>query len=114
LKELRVLRLFSPTGTETADAVRRLTLRISREDGNVKTIVRIDGRLVGEGAEELRKACASPRSPLVIDLSYLQGADPAGIRALRSLRAAGASLEGADVYIEHLLAREGNGSVPRS
>ena len=82
-------------------------LRITREERGSTSIVRVEGRLVCDGVKELRKVCAEPTHPLVLDLSNLQSADPEGICALRDLRARGAALEGADGYIRFLLDRDG-------
>ena len=76
-----------------------LTLCISCADSDVNTIVRIEGRLCSETAEELLRTCREARLPIVLDLSFLQSADEAGIHALTSLRESGARLEGADPYI---------------
>ena len=80
-----------------------MTLRITREEQGLKTIVRIEGRLVCAGVEELRKACAASDGSLVLDVSNLQSADPGGIAALQALRAGGAAVVGADGYIQFLL-----------
>jgi hypothetical protein len=83
-----------------------LTLRITREEGSLKTVVRVEGRLAAEGIEELRKACFKPVGGLTLDLSFLQAADLDGIRALNDLQASGAALRGADVYMQLLLDRK--------
>jgi hypothetical protein len=80
-----------------------VTLRITREERGLKTIVRIEGRLACEGVEELRKTCDGTNEFLVLDVSHLQSADPGGIAALQALRAKGATVEGADGYIQLLL-----------
>src|SRR5262245_65611147 len=73
---------------------RSLTLRITREERESTSIVRVEGRLVCEAVRELRKVCAEPKRPLVLDLSNHQTPDPEHMCALRALRQGDAAPRG--------------------
>jgi hypothetical protein len=67
------------------------------------TVIRVDGRLAGDGVGELERTCSTARRPLVLDLAYLTTADDTGIVALRRLAVQGAHLVGASPYVTLLL-----------
>ena len=71
-------------------------------DGGVKT-VKVDGRLLSGETAELVRACQGSLGSLVIDLSDLRFADDEGVRVLKDLRASGAKLRGARLYLSTLL-----------
>ena len=77
----------------------RITTRL---DGSVRT-VQVDGRLLSGEIAELSRACQGPCDSLVIDLSDLSFADDGGVRVLKELRANGAKLHGAGLYLSTLL-----------
>ena len=71
--------------------------------GSVRT-VKVDGRLLLSGeAAELVRSCQDSTGALVIDLSELSFADDEGVRVLKDLRAHGAKLRGARLYLSTLL-----------
>ena len=64
-----------------------------------RRIVRLAGRLTAAQVPELLTTCAASGA-LELDLSDLVSADPAGIEALRRVRARGAVLVGTPGYIQ--------------
>jgi hypothetical protein len=80
-----------------------MLLRISEERLGETTVVRVAGRLMGEGVEELNRICTASPRPLRIDLAELLQTDELGLSLLRSLRASGAELAGVSPFIELLL-----------
>ena len=80
-----------------------MLLRISEERLWDVTVVRVAGRLVGSGAEELGRVCTASPRPLRVDLTGLLQADELGLSLLRSLRASGAELTGVSPFIDLLL-----------
>lgn len=66
-------------------------------------VVRLEGWLEGEAVAELERVIKEDSGPLRLDLSELRAADATGLVALRTLRAAGASLVSASPYIRLLL-----------
>src|SRR5262249_13216087 len=90
------------SGTVLSRIPAPMTLRIMTTGSNLRATVKIDGRLTGEEAPELRRVCAGGSGRPVIDLTDLQSADREGGRGLR---AKGADLVGASPYIQLLLDR---------
>lgn len=83
-----------------------MSFRIIIEREKTAILVRVHGRLAGEGAaEELVHACQPTNAPLVVDLSDLRFADDAALSALRSLRAQGVALLGVSPYISLLMGK---------
>ena len=78
-------------------------LRISTVRRNEATVVHVEGRLLGDGVEELQRECGAANGPLTLDLSALLFADEVGLSFLRSLRDSGAVLAGASPFLELLL-----------
>ena len=68
-----------------------------------RRVVRLAGRLCEVQVPELRRACEGG-GPLVLDLSDLLAVDATGIEAIRSLERAGATVVGANGYIQLKLA----------
>ena len=63
-------------------------LRISEQEGSAEVRLRLEGRLVGTWADELRRTCASFQARgrrLSPDLSGVTFADTAGVALLREL-----------------------------
>ena len=77
----------------------RVDLRITAETEGTTRIVRVDGRLAREGVGELEGVLRDTTGPLRLELSGLRSADVAGLKALRSLREAGAELSGMSPFI---------------
>jgi len=77
--------------------------RISRACRRNVTVVRVEGRLDGDGAEELEKECIEATGALELDLSALLTADEVGLALLRSLRDSGAALSGASRFLQLLI-----------
>lgn len=69
-----------------------VTLRITVEETGLRRIVRVEGRLTLEQIPELEGALGDDLNNTEIQLENLRSADPAGLAALRRLRAAGAAL----------------------
>jgi RNA polymerase sigma-70 factor (ECF subfamily) len=83
----------------------RVTRIAARESGE---ILRVEGRLTHETAEELHMACEATlaeRRSLRLDLSGLQFVDPTGVAVLHGLERRGTRLEGASGFVRALLAR---------
>ncbi len=78
------------------------------------TVIRVDGRLAGDGVPELEHACRSARRPLVLELTHLTAADEAGVVAVRRLAAEGVHLLGASPYITLLMSMSAGGPRPPS
>lgn len=68
-------------------------------------VIRADGRLCEEAAEECRALLrALPRElAITLDLSGLESVDRAGLALLVELRSAGSRLRGGSLYINRLL-----------
>jgi ABC-type transporter Mla MlaB component len=82
-----------------------MLLRISQQHEGSLTVIAIDGHLVRDGVAELERLCQSVTAPLVLDLTYLQRVDAAGITLLNTLADAGAQLRHVSPYIALLLGR---------
>ena len=80
-----------------------MTLRITDEPTADDTLVRIEGRLEGEGVVELDRLCRRAKKPLRLELGALLNVDDVGLGLLRSLIAAGATVSGASPYIRFLI-----------
>ena len=80
-----------------------MTVRIETSAEGTKTTVSVAGRLEERAVSEFVKTCLSVESELVLDLTHLRSADPAGIREIQKLVQGGADLRGASPYIELLL-----------
>ena len=80
-------------------------LYISQTTDGSTTIIKVDGRLVGEGVEELKRVCRDLVPPFVLELTDLQQADAAGLQLINCLADAGGELRGASPYIALLLDR---------
>jgi anti-anti-sigma regulatory factor len=80
-----------------------MTVRIETSAEGTKTIVRVAGRLEERAVNEFAKTCLSVEGELVLDLTHLRSADPAGIGEIQKLVQGGADLRGASPYIELLL-----------
>jgi len=82
-----------------------MLLRITQTTEDSTTVIRIDGRLVGDGVAELARVVQAAAPPLALDLTHLQRADADGIALLQALVDAGAQLRGVSPYIALLLDR---------
>jgi len=78
-------------------------LRISRIRQKDVTVVRVEGRLEGDGVETLSTECREAGGALELDLSALLTADDVGLALLRSLRDAGTTLTGASPFLRLLI-----------
>ena len=79
-------------------------VRITKTVKDSIVTIKVDGRLVSGGTEDLVAACEGHRGPMVVDLSDLHFADDAGVGALRKLNAQGARIVGARPYLSLQLA----------
>ena len=82
-----------------------MLLRITQTTEDSTTVIRIDGRLVGDGVAELARVAQAAVPPLALDLTHLRQADADGIALLQALVDAGVRLRGVSPYIALLLAR---------
>jgi hypothetical protein len=80
-----------------------MPLRVTVSAREDLTVIRVDGRLAGDGVAELERASRSARRPLVLDLAHLATADDAGVLALRRLAREGVHLVGTSPYMGLLL-----------
>ena len=81
---------------------RRRTLITTRHDP-AGPLLRIDGRLDGEGVAELERVLASLPRPSRVEVTDLRSAAGVGVEALRALRARGIPLSGVSPYAGLLL-----------
>jgi hypothetical protein len=77
---------------------------INVTDGPVETLVRVDGRLAGDGVAELERVLESTTSPARLLVHHLRGADDPGLAVLRRLAEQGTPLDGLSPYIQLTLA----------
>lgn len=91
-----------------------MALRLTVTPKEDLTVIRVDGRLIGDGVAELDRACGAARRPLVLDLTHLATADAAAVVTLRRLAGDGAHLLGASPYIALLLSGGTVGPRPPS
>jgi hypothetical protein len=80
-----------------------MALRVTVLETADLTVIRVDGRLAGEGVAELEEACRLAKRPTVLDLANLMAADDAGVLLLRGLVREGLHLLGASPYAALLL-----------
>lgn len=80
-----------------------MKLRITTQQRQSGTVVRVDGELVDAGVPELQKTCAAIAGPIAFDLAGLDRLDLAGLQFLHRLSLQGACLLGANPYISLLL-----------
>ena len=80
-------------------------LYIAQTTDGSTTIIKVDGRLEGEGVEELNRVCRDLVPPFVLELTHLQQADTAGLQLINTLADAGVDLRGVSPYIALLLDR---------
>jgi ABC-type transporter Mla MlaB component len=84
-----------------------MSIRITRTSEEGGTVLQVDGQLCSENVAELTKEQMSAEGSLVLELSSLQSADPAGVDLLLELISLGAQIRGASPYIELLLKESG-------
>lgn len=89
-----------------------MTLRLTVTAREDLTVIRVDGRLAGDGVLQLEQACQAARRPVVLDLTHLATADDTGVVTLRRLAGDGAHLLGLTPYITLLLGAGGAGPEP--
>ena len=80
-----------------------MLFRLTESRDDARTVVHLAGRLVGPAAPEFCEFCRSHEAPIILDLSELQWADSAGVRAVRQVVSEGAETRGASRFIELLL-----------
>jgi hypothetical protein len=76
-----------------------VTVLITTRQESEGPVVRVDGRLDGEGVPELERVVASLPASLRLELPDLRSADEAGLAALRALRDRGIRLTGVSEYL---------------
>lgn len=89
-----------------------MPFRLSVSEREDLTVIRVDGRLAGDGVTQLESACLAARRPLVLDLTHLATAEDAGVVTLRRLAGQGAHLVGVSPYMTLLLGAGGAGPEP--
>ena len=80
-----------------------MSIRITRTSDACGTVLQVDGELCSENVAELTKEHRSVEGPVILDLSNLPSADPAGVEVLLELVSLGTQIRGASPYIELLL-----------
>jgi len=80
-----------------------MAVRIDISSEDSKTIVRVSGRLVGPGVQELLNTCNSIEGGLLLDFTDLRSVDPEGIKAIRRLVGERAKFRGISPFIRLLL-----------
>ena len=88
------------------DVSHPMTLRIISENRVENTVVRVEGRLDGEGVAELDGICRDAALPLRLELGALLNVDDLGLGLLRALVASGATVTGASPCVRFLLESE--------
>jgi hypothetical protein len=81
-----------------------MTFRISRENQDHGTLLRIEGNVSGDGLSVLRKAWKRAVSPLTVDLNGLLDVDKVILRELQLMEREGVNLMGASPYLKLQLA----------
>ena len=76
-----------------------MALRVTITESEDLTVIRVDGRLSGDGVSELDAVCRAARRPVAVDLANLTQADEAGVALLRWLDGAGIHVLGVSPYI---------------
>ncbi len=76
-----------------------MALRVTVTEAEDLTVLRVDGRLAGDGVSELDRACRAARRPVALDLANLTQADESGVALLRRLSGAGIHILGVSPYI---------------
>lgn len=76
------------------------------------TRLRLDGRLTQQTVSQLRGSCDGPGTGgrLLLDLTGVRFADPAGIQVLRELERRGTELSGCSGFLAELLKTNGDGA----
>jgi hypothetical protein len=82
-----------------------VAFRITVDQADRGSIVRLAGRLEHSGVAELERVVASLPGPVRLELSDLRSADAAALEALRALRGRGMTLMHASSYLRLLLGR---------
>jgi hypothetical protein len=77
-----------------------MMFRIITDEDARGHVVRLAGRLEGEGAAELARVLAGLSGAVRVDCEDLRSADEAGLEALRALPARGIRLVGLSPYLE--------------
>jgi len=88
-------------------------LRLTVTAADAHTVIRVDGRLSGEGVLELDGVCRKAGRPLELDLTHLSTVDDAGVATLRRLAGDGVLLAHASPYVRLLLEGTSPTSRPR-
>lgn len=83
-----------------------MTLRIGCHSDSEARVVRLEGSLEADVVAELERVVSEGSGPIRLELFQLRSVDEAGLAALRSLRAMGATIVGASPYIRLLLGRQ--------
>ncbi len=81
-------------------------LRITTIVSGTGTTLKVEGRIVSEGVEELRRACDAalrPRRRLRLELTGVTFVDTAALRALRTVIDQRAEIVGCSLYVSGLL-----------
>jgi hypothetical protein len=76
-----------------------VSLRITRLDSDEGTLLRVDGRLEGEGVSELERASTEAQSPLTLNLEGVLWIDDRAAETLRRLMAHGTVVTSASPYV---------------
>jgi RNA polymerase sigma-70 factor (ECF subfamily) len=91
-------------------------MRVTRlATGNGTEMLRVEGRLTHETAEELRMACEAVLTKnlsLQLDVSGVQFVDPAGVALLRHLEERGTRLAGCSGFVDQMLREPARGTMP--
>ena len=80
-------------------------VRISAGRCGSKTVLRVDGWLEDDAADELRRVARTEERPLVLDLTGVRSADARGLQTLLELADEGVELRGHSDHLGLLLAR---------
>jgi anti-anti-sigma regulatory factor len=80
-----------------------MQLRITTLKDKAATTVRVEGGLDRANVSQLVAEVEAAAVPVVLDLCCLRSADSAAVHVLQELKAAGAAVEGASLYIARLL-----------
>ncbi len=81
-------------------------LRITTTIDRATTTLKVEGRIVGEGVEEMRRACNAAldqRPRLRLDLTGVTFVDTAALGALRTVIGRRAEVVGCSLYVSGLL-----------
>ena len=88
-----------------------MAVRITTARRGERTVVRVDGRLLAEDVDVLLDAVDEADGSVLLDLTDLQSADPAGVTAILKLIGEGSQIVAASPYLKMRLQGRSGSSI---